>query len=182
MSKGITRERTGVLLRELFQILMESPDGVPAKEALKLLEQAVTLAFTSRPLKNGRNIAFRLASLSTRAGPSSARLPGDKEYTHMIVTLQRRERLGETSPMKHKSKPDILLHVIIAPGFLLNLGREVVEVLTPPNLSHAQVERVEGARKMLQALWEARQIDMEFMLSDEVRKGLLSAAGLSVSS
>lgn len=40
---NITRERTGVLLRTLFQILRGAPDGMKAADALVALEQAVTL-------------------------------------------------------------------------------------------------------------------------------------------
>lgn len=41
MAKGITRERTGHLLRNLFLILKEEPDGLAAKETLALLAQRV---------------------------------------------------------------------------------------------------------------------------------------------
>lgn len=34
MSKGITRERTGVILRELFQLFLEHPDGIAARAAI----------------------------------------------------------------------------------------------------------------------------------------------------
>ena len=40
---NITRERTGVLLRTLFLILRDAPDGMKASDALVALEQAVTL-------------------------------------------------------------------------------------------------------------------------------------------
>lgn len=40
---NITRERTGVLLRMLFQLLRGAPDGMKASEALAALEQAVAL-------------------------------------------------------------------------------------------------------------------------------------------
>ena len=39
----ITRQRTGELLRKLFEILKQAPDGLPAMEALTALESAVTL-------------------------------------------------------------------------------------------------------------------------------------------
>lgn len=41
MAKGITRERTGQLLRNLFLILKECPDGLPAKDALVTLAHRV---------------------------------------------------------------------------------------------------------------------------------------------
>lgn len=40
---NISRERTGVLLRTLFLILRDAPDGMKASQALVALEQAVTL-------------------------------------------------------------------------------------------------------------------------------------------
>jgi restriction system protein len=39
----VTRKRTGELLRKLFQLLMEHPEGMQAQVALKALENAVTL-------------------------------------------------------------------------------------------------------------------------------------------
>jgi restriction system protein len=39
----ITRRRTGELVRKLFEILMDSPDGVPAREALERLSNSVVL-------------------------------------------------------------------------------------------------------------------------------------------
>jgi restriction system protein len=39
----ITTQRAGEMLRALFKILMASPDGLPAAEALKLLENALVL-------------------------------------------------------------------------------------------------------------------------------------------
>ncbi|AWM88984.1 restriction endonuclease [Microvirga sp. 17 mud 1-3] len=39
----ITRRRTGELLRKLFEILLENPDGLQASEALKALASSVTL-------------------------------------------------------------------------------------------------------------------------------------------
>jgi restriction system protein len=39
----ITRKRTGELLRKLFSILIEAPDGLPASQALEKLAAAVTL-------------------------------------------------------------------------------------------------------------------------------------------
>ncbi len=44
MSKSITRERTGVLLRKLFELLIASDDGLRAKDALTALECAITLS------------------------------------------------------------------------------------------------------------------------------------------
>lgn len=44
MSKSITRERTGVLLRKLFELLIASEEGLQAKVALAALEGAVTLS------------------------------------------------------------------------------------------------------------------------------------------
>lgn len=41
MAKGVTRERTGQLLRNLFLILNENPDGLTAKEALAELAERV---------------------------------------------------------------------------------------------------------------------------------------------
>ncbi|MDH5328163.1 MAG: Mrr restriction system protein [Gammaproteobacteria bacterium] len=43
MSKGITRERTGYLLQQLFKILLEYPDGLQAKDALQELQNRVEL-------------------------------------------------------------------------------------------------------------------------------------------
>ena len=43
MSKGITRERTGLLLRELFKILLANPDGIQAKNAIETLASGVEL-------------------------------------------------------------------------------------------------------------------------------------------
>lgn len=39
----VTRRRTGELLRKLFEILAQSSDGLPAREALKALASSVTL-------------------------------------------------------------------------------------------------------------------------------------------
>jgi restriction system protein len=39
----ITRRRTGELLRKLFEILLQNPDGLQASEALKALASSVTL-------------------------------------------------------------------------------------------------------------------------------------------
>jgi restriction system protein len=39
----VTRRRTGQLLRALFEVLMASPEGVAARQALHLLEQRITL-------------------------------------------------------------------------------------------------------------------------------------------
>lgn len=43
MSKGITRERTGLLLQTLFQVLLEHPDGYAAREALEAVSGRVQL-------------------------------------------------------------------------------------------------------------------------------------------
>lgn len=43
MSKGITRERTGFLLRKLFEILLANPDGMQAKNAIETLVNSVEL-------------------------------------------------------------------------------------------------------------------------------------------
>lgn len=43
MSKGITRERTGYLLQQLFKLLLENPEGMAAKEALAALASRVEL-------------------------------------------------------------------------------------------------------------------------------------------
>jgi restriction system protein len=40
---NVTRRRTGELLRKLFEILLQQPDGMAAKDALAALAQAVTL-------------------------------------------------------------------------------------------------------------------------------------------
>lgn len=34
-SKGITRERTGLILQELFKVMLENPDGIRAKDAIE---------------------------------------------------------------------------------------------------------------------------------------------------
>lgn len=39
----VTRKRTGELLRRLFEILKQHPDGMPARDALAALEGAITL-------------------------------------------------------------------------------------------------------------------------------------------
>jgi restriction system protein len=36
---GVTRQRVGQLMRTLFQILLEHPDGIQAQPALGALEQ-----------------------------------------------------------------------------------------------------------------------------------------------
>lgn len=43
MGKGITRERTGVLLQTLFRVLLEHPEGIPAREALEAVANKVKL-------------------------------------------------------------------------------------------------------------------------------------------
>lgn len=43
MGKGITRERTGLLLRTLFQVLMEHPDGIAARDALETVASRIQL-------------------------------------------------------------------------------------------------------------------------------------------
>jgi len=40
---NVTIHRTGELLRKLFEILMEHPDGIPAKDALRMLSERVEL-------------------------------------------------------------------------------------------------------------------------------------------
>ncbi|HVQ35926.1 MAG TPA: winged helix-turn-helix domain-containing protein [Pyrinomonadaceae bacterium] len=40
----ITRRRTGEMLRELFQLLLPIPEGMPAREALAQLEKRLTLS------------------------------------------------------------------------------------------------------------------------------------------
>jgi restriction system protein len=40
----VTRRRTGEMLRELFQVLLPVPEGMPAREALAQLEQRLTLS------------------------------------------------------------------------------------------------------------------------------------------
>ena len=39
----ITKQRTGELLRKLFEILKQAPEGLPAKDAMAQLERAVKL-------------------------------------------------------------------------------------------------------------------------------------------
>lgn len=41
--KGITRKRTGMILQELFKVLLENPDGIRAKEAIEKVAAGVTL-------------------------------------------------------------------------------------------------------------------------------------------
>jgi restriction system protein len=43
MGKGITRERTGLLLQALFRVLLEQPDGCLARDALETVAGRVTL-------------------------------------------------------------------------------------------------------------------------------------------
>lgn len=43
MGKGITRERTGLLLQTLFKVLAENPEGLPAKDALETVAGRVQL-------------------------------------------------------------------------------------------------------------------------------------------
>lgn len=43
MSKGITRERTGLLLQTLFRVLAEKPEGMPAKDALEAVVGRIQL-------------------------------------------------------------------------------------------------------------------------------------------
>lgn len=43
MSKGITTERIGVLLRALFQVLLNNPDGIRARDAIAQVEDNVEL-------------------------------------------------------------------------------------------------------------------------------------------
>lgn len=43
MGKGITRQRSGYLLQELFQVLLENPEGIQAKDALAQLSKRVQL-------------------------------------------------------------------------------------------------------------------------------------------
>src|SRR5689334_930503 len=43
MGKGITRERTGILLQTLFKILLDHPDGIPARDALDATTRKLTL-------------------------------------------------------------------------------------------------------------------------------------------
>jgi restriction system protein len=40
----ITRQRTGELLRKLFEILKQAPEGLPAKDAMAQLEHSVKLS------------------------------------------------------------------------------------------------------------------------------------------
>ncbi len=43
MSKGITRERTGLLLQTLFRVLLAHPDGIPARGALDTVASMIEL-------------------------------------------------------------------------------------------------------------------------------------------
>lgn len=43
MSKGITRERTGQILQELFRVLSAKPDGIQAREAIDTVASRLTL-------------------------------------------------------------------------------------------------------------------------------------------
>lgn len=43
MSKGITRERTGYLLQELFKLLKDAPDGIQARNAIDTLVSTINL-------------------------------------------------------------------------------------------------------------------------------------------
>lgn len=43
MSKGITRERTGFLLKQLFAVLMNNPEGIRAQDAINTVEGQVEL-------------------------------------------------------------------------------------------------------------------------------------------
>jgi len=43
MSKGITRDRTGFMLQELFKVLIENPDGIPARDAIETLINTIEL-------------------------------------------------------------------------------------------------------------------------------------------
>lgn len=43
MSKGITRERTGFLLQELFKVLVSNPDGIQARTAIDTLVNKIDL-------------------------------------------------------------------------------------------------------------------------------------------
>lgn len=43
MGKGITRERTGVLLQTLFRVLIEQPEGIAARDALEAVASKVKL-------------------------------------------------------------------------------------------------------------------------------------------
>lgn len=42
-SKGITRERTGYLIKELFKVLKENPEGIQAKDAIQILAGRIEL-------------------------------------------------------------------------------------------------------------------------------------------
>lgn len=44
MSKGITRERTGYILQELFKLLVDNPDGMQARDAINLLIESIELS------------------------------------------------------------------------------------------------------------------------------------------
>lgn len=43
MSKGVTTERRGEIVRELFEILIEHPDGLQASDAIRLVEKRMQL-------------------------------------------------------------------------------------------------------------------------------------------
>ncbi len=43
MGKGITRERTGYLLQELFKVLVSNPDGIQARNAIETLVGKIDL-------------------------------------------------------------------------------------------------------------------------------------------
>lgn len=43
MGKGITRERTGEILKKLFNVLLDHPDGIQAREAIEETEKRLTL-------------------------------------------------------------------------------------------------------------------------------------------
>src|SRR3990172_8355879 len=43
MGKGITRERTGLLLQTLFRVLLDHPDGIAARGALDTVASKIEL-------------------------------------------------------------------------------------------------------------------------------------------
>ncbi len=67
----VTRERHGELLRALFKILLEQPDGLQARDALAKLEQSIELSefekssYPSNPNVQRFDKIVRFATITT---------------------------------------------------------------------------------------------------------------------
>lgn len=84
MSKGITRERTGFLLRELFKVLLDHADGIRARDAIRLVSERVELTEHERgEYKGGARRFDKILRFSTVDAVKAGWMHKDKGVWHL---------------------------------------------------------------------------------------------------